>query len=94
MTEILNIDVAYDQQRQDDIYLADVLSNNRQDILVLKDVIDDHEHSSLLHCIGIRFKNCYANKCTAQVFICNLQHNCSKNAVINSIRTILNKIIL
>lgn len=94
MTKILSIDSAYDQQRQDNIYMVDVQSNNRQNILVLKDVIDDHEHSSLLHCIGIRFKKCYANKYTAQVFICNLQHNCSKNAVISSIRTILNKIIL
>lgn len=94
MTKILNIGVAFDQQRQDDIYMIDVLSNNRQNILILKDIIDDHEHSSLLHCIGIRFKNCYSNKYTAQVFICNLQHNCSKNAVISSIRTILNKIIL
>lgn len=94
MTKILSIDSAYDQQRQDDIYMVNVLSNNRQNILILKDVIDDHEHSSLLHCIGIRFKNCYANKYAAQVFICNLQHNCSKNAVISSIRTILNKIIL
>lgn len=94
MTKILNIDIAYDQQRQDNIYTMDVLSNNRQNILILKDVIDDHEECSKLHCIGIRFKSCYTNQYIAQLFICNLLQNSCKNAVISKIRKIINNIIL
>ena len=92
MIKILEIQEPQDTLSTPKIWTIEVLGNNKEDILVLKDVIDDHSVGLLL-CKGIRFNRGFPSfELGAKLFIESFS-TLPKQEITRKIKNILNKIV-
>ena len=59
MTKLLTIDVQYSKGQKDLIYIINVIANDQENILILKDLIDDREQDKRFHCTGVKLNHCF-----------------------------------
>ena len=77
------------------IWTVEVLGDKREDILVLKDVFDDHAKCTGLHCKGIKFNETYPSYgLGAKLIIETFLRVLPKEEIRISILRTLNRIIL
>lgn len=77
MTKLLTIEVTHDRNKNEIVYIINVIANDPENILILKDVFEDRAATSGIHCFGVKLKHanqfCYEplpNFCTSgQLFI-------------------------
>lgn len=58
MTKLLTIDVNFDKSQNDIIYSINVIANDQENILILKDVLDDQLRTKNYKCIGVKLYYC------------------------------------
>ena len=101
MTKLLTIDVQSPKGQEDILYIVNVIANDQENILILKDLIDDREQNKRFHCIGIKLNHCFQHcyevlppLCTqGQIFVkCN--DNMDIDKAIESIAQIILSFIL
>lgn len=54
MIKLLTIEVSHNKETNEIVYIANVIANLPEDILVLKNVIEDNEATNGIHCYGIK----------------------------------------
>lgn len=59
MTKLLTIDVQSPKGQEDLTYIINVIANDQENILILKDLIDDREKDKRFHCIGVKLNYCF-----------------------------------
>lgn len=58
MTKLLTVDVNCDKSQVNINYIVNVIADKQEDILVLKDVLDDHLNKQHFNCTGIHLSHC------------------------------------
>ena len=58
MTKLLTIEVGHDPEKNEIIYIAHVIANDQEGILILKDLIDDREKDVNFHCEKVKLNYC------------------------------------
>lgn len=92
MIKILEILEPQDNLSTPNIWTIEVLGSKREDILVLKDVIDDHS-VGLLSCKGIHFNRGFPSfELGAKLFVESFS-TLPKQEITRKIKNILNKIV-
>ncbi len=98
MIKILQIELSENNNESltdSQIWTVEVLGDKREDILILKDVFDDHAKLTCLHCKGIKFNETYPSyglgaKLIIETFLRVLPQEEIKNSILRT----LNRIIL
>ena len=58
MTKLLTIDVNFDKSQNDIFYSVNVIANDQENILILKDLLDDQLRASDYKCISVKLNHC------------------------------------
>lgn len=58
MTKLLTIDVNCEKSQTNIKYIVNVIADNQENILILKDVLDDHLNRLQFQCTGIHLSHC------------------------------------
>lgn len=98
MIKLLKIELSENNKKSlvdSQIWTVEVLGDKKEDILILKDVFDDHAKLTGLHCKGIKFNKTYPSyglgaKLIIETFIRVLPQEEIKNSILRT----LNRIIL
>ena len=59
MTKLLTIDVNCNNSLNNIIYIINVIAEKQENIIILKDVLDDHLNKKQFHCTGIHLSHCF-----------------------------------
>lgn len=59
MTKLLTIDVNCENSQNNINYIVNVIANKQENIVILKDVLDDHLNGQQFHCTGIHLSHCF-----------------------------------
>ena len=59
MTKLLTIDVNCEKSQNSINYIVNVIAEKQENILILKDVLDDHLNKLQFHCTGIHLSHCF-----------------------------------
>ena len=63
MTKLLTIDSQFYEPIQDYIYKINVIADNQENIIILKDLIEDQKERTNMHCIKIKLNHCFQQCC-------------------------------
>lgn len=65
MTKLITIDVNFDKENKEYVFVANIIAPKQEDIIILKDLLEDQEHRTNIHCIGLKLnyssQYCYKN---------------------------------
>ena len=75
MIKIVTIDITIDKELKEYVYCINIIADKQEDIIVLKDVIDDHEKDTNIHCLGLKLLNCRQHVTT------DIQYTCTKGII-------------
>lgn len=59
MTKLLTIDVNCENSQNKINYIVNVIADKQENILIIKDVLDDHLNKNQYHCTGIHLSHCF-----------------------------------
>lgn len=102
MTKLLTIEVNHDKETNEIVYIINVIANDQENILILKDVLEDGAAESGIHCYRIQLNHvqqfCYKplpSNCTSgKLFVRVKDPTIEIPAAINKIAQIIQRFIL
>ena len=102
MTKLLTIDVNFDKSKGEFIYSVNVIANDQENILILKDLIEDREKRTNIHCLGVKLHHTY-NYCyellpaicaKGEIFIRCIDNDVNVPEAVSTIEKIIKSFIL
>ena len=97
MTKLLTIEVNSKLSQNKINYIVNIIADKQENILILKDVLDDHLNQKQFHCTGIHLSHCFQHCYELLPPLCSkgmIYVQSDEDTDINSAIDVISKIIL